>query len=143
MMAAKKPATRKPIKPRTTAKAASLLDKHGGAFKLFANYGFAGLAFGYLLMVTIPEAQKAHTASIEKLSSENREDRKTAFDHGEKAVERIATSIDGLRGTFSTVQGTTQNNQRELIRQQSRTNELLETALPDMAKSGSVTRPAE
>jgi|GEM_PF-2712931 len=111
--------------PRTR-KPATIFDKYGGALKLFANYGAAGLFAGWLLIFTIPESQKSHNSALEKITSENREDRKAAFEHGEKAVERIAISIDGLRGTFGTVQGVTQSNQKEMIRLQSRTVELLE-----------------
>lgn len=85
---------------------------------------------GYLLIFTVPEIQKSFTATIEKRDEQSREDRKAAFEHGEKAVERIATSIDGLRGTFSTVQSKTQDNQSKLISEQKRTNEILEGRMP-------------
>lgn len=128
-MAAKKPARARST-VRTVATKTSVIDRHAGILKQFANYGFAGLAFGYLLTITIPEAQKSFTTTIEKQAEQNREDRKSAYMHGEKAVERIATSIESLRGTFGTVQSVTQDNQKELIRQQSRTNELLEIVVP-------------
>lgn len=124
-----KPTTKKRANPRTKSVVSNVFDKVG-LFKAFTNYGLGGCVVGYLLVFTVPEIQKSFTGSLERISAENREDRKAAFEHGEKAVERIATSIDGLRGTFSTVQGTTQTNQRMLIEESKRTNEILESIAP-------------
>lgn len=126
---AAKPTTRVQRSPPRAAKRSSVLDKHGGALKMFANYGFAGLAFGYLLIVTIPDGQKAFQAALDKQAEQSREDRKDALAHGERAVERIATSIDGVKGAFGTVQSVTQGNQRALLDEQKKTNQLLETRM--------------
>lgn len=119
---------KKTTRTRTTKPAvkASLIDKHAGILKQFANYGFAGLAFGYLLTVTIPEAQKSFTATIEKQVEQNREDRKDAFSHGEKAVEKISSSIDGLKDVFQTNQRAGHANQRDSIAVQEKIAELIE-----------------
>ena len=120
-------AAKKPTRVRTASKARKLgfMDRHVVGLK-FANYGAAGLFGGYLLMFTLPDAQKSFTTSIEKQAEQNREDRKAALDHGERAVERVAKSIDGLRESFGSVQGVTHGNQSKLLHEQQRTNELLE-----------------
>lgn len=128
-MAAIKKTNRRTPTPRTNPK--TLLDRHGSTLKLFANYGFAGLAFGYLLIFTIPDAQETFTAALEKQADQNREDRKTAFNHAEHAVEKLSSSIDGLSSKWSTVQSVTQDNQRELIAAQHRTNQILTQQLDD------------
>lgn len=124
-MAAKKTTTRKRSPTRAT-KSPTMLDKYGAAMKLFANYGAAGIFGGWLLVYTIPEAQKTFMTTLEKQADQQREDRKDAFSHAEHAVEKISNSIDGLKTSWSTVQGVTQGNQRALIEEQRRTNELLE-----------------
>jgi hypothetical protein len=125
-MAAKPKATRRRSTPRAV-KPAGVLDKHSSALKLFANYGFAGLAFGYLLIVTVPEGQKAFQAALEKQAEQSREDRKAALAHGERAVERIATSIDGVKGACGSVQAVTQGKQSQIIDRIEKTNQILES----------------
>ena len=124
-----KTATRRRSAPRKTSVVAGVLVKMS-LFKAFTNYGLGGVVVGYLLVFTVPEVQSTFQKSLDKQSEQSREDRKSALDHGERAVERIASSIDGLRGTFSTVQGKTQDNQSKLISEQRRTNELLEGRMP-------------
>lgn len=128
MPAAKKTVPRKRPAPTKKSATASVLDKMS-LFKTFTNYGLGGCVVGYMLIFTVPEIQKSFTATIEKRDEQSREDRKAAFEHGEKAVERIASSIDGLKASWSTVQGVTQGNQRALIEEQKKTNELLETKI--------------
>ena len=124
-MAAKKQ-TRRRVTPRLASKP-TVFDRHSGALKLFANYGFAGLAFGYLLIWTIPEGQKAFQSALEKQAEQSREDRKAALAHGERAVERIATSIDGVKGAFGSVQEKTQGNQSRIIDRIEETNLILKS----------------
>ena len=118
---------RKPTRRSTTAAksaVAGMLDKMG-LFKTFTNYGLGGCVVGYMLIFTVPDVQKVFQVALEKQASQSREDRKAAFEHGEKAVERIASSIDGLRGTFSTVQGVTQGKQEKIIDGIEETNRIL------------------
>ena len=136
--------TRRPAAPRTR-NSSSVLDKYGSALKLFANYGFAGLAFGYLLIITIPDAQKTFTTSLEKQADQNREDRKTAFTHAEHAVEKLSGSIDGLKDVFQVNQRAGHTNQRESIAVQEKIVDLLEkqnaTKSGDDPPSASIASP--
>lgn len=129
MAAKRKPTRTTRRKPAAKSVVAGVLDRMG-LFKTFTNYGLGGCVVGYMLIFTVPDVQKVFQTALEKQSEQSREDRKSAFEHGEKAVERIATSIDGLRGTFSTVQGKTQDNQLKIVTEQRRTNEILEGRMP-------------
>ena len=124
-MATATPKRRRPA----TRKTATVFDKYGSAIKLFSNYGFAGLAFGYLLIYTIPQGQQSFQAALEKQADQSREDRKDAIGHGERAVERIAGSIDGLKDSWTKIQGVTQGNQKTLIEETKKTNEILESKM--------------
>ena len=106
--------------------------RQAAILKLFANYGLAGIIAGYLLIYTIPEAQQSFTTAIAKQADQSREDRKAAMEHGERAVERLSQSIDGLSQTFGENQSKVRGNQGESITIQKRMVELLEQqAKPD------------
>jgi hypothetical protein len=113
-----------------TARAVSVFDKYGSLLKMFANYGAAGLFGGYILIVTLPNAQTAFTTALEKQAEQNREDRKNGWDHGEKAVEKLTTSMDRLGDKFGTVQATTQSKQDKIISGIEQTNQLLSRQMP-------------
>lgn len=87
-MAVKKPAPRR--RPTERSVVAGAIDKLS-LFKTFTNYGLGGCVVGYLLIFTVPDVQKVFQTALEKQSEQSREDRKSAFEHGEKAVERIAS----------------------------------------------------
>ena len=115
MTASKKPVRRRTQPKSRSSAATGVLDKYGSKLKLFANYGAAGLFGGYLLIVTIPDLQK-----------QAREDRERGREHGDRAVDKIAGSVDGLRDVFQSNQKAGHQNQRESIAIQEKMAELLE-----------------
>lgn len=90
--------------------------------KPFLQFGVNGIVAGvmvYAVTVMIPTMMEKHAANL-------KEAREDGFAHGEKAVERIAKSIDGLRETFDGNQVKVRGNQSESITVQKRMVELLE-----------------
>ena len=99
-----------------------------------AQFGLSGVVAAtmmYAVLYEMPRQQQLHLEMSEKA-------RAAGYDHGEKAVDKISASIDALGTRWSTVQGVTQNNQRELIVTQQRTNELLERTMGDDTPSASI-----
>lgn len=124
-MATTRKTTRTRRRPAVTAPRMTAQDRFTGltgVWKAVAQFGLSGVVAAtmmYAVLVAMPAQQQLHLEQTEK-------SRAAGYEHGEKAVEKIAGSIDALRSSWSNVQGVTQGNQKELIRQQERTNELLE-----------------
>jgi hypothetical protein len=135
-MTARKTTTRK--RPAAQpAKKLSAIDKFSGLqglWKSVAQFGLNGVVAAtmmYAVLVMVPEMQKAHLASIEKERELSRKDGMSRLSHAETAVEKIASSIDGLRDTFGQNQMAVRGNQSTSIELNRKMVELLEKHLPN------------
>lgn len=94
----------------------------GNFLKPYLQFGVNGLIAGvmvYSVTVMIPSMMEKHSLAL-------KDAREQGFAHGEKAVDKIASSIDGLRETFDGNQTKVRGNQGESIQIQKRMVELLE-----------------
>ena len=123
-MAVKRSATkRKPSAARAVPLTA--LDKFTGLTGMYKQATQVGIN-SIVAMVMVYSTTVMIPDIVEKHSKNMKEAREEGFSHGEKAVERIARSIDGLKDTFEGQQSKVRNNQGESIAIQKRMVEILE-----------------
>ena len=86
-----------------------------GLWRQWANFGIVGVIAGlmsYVVMFTIPDLQRSHLQTIERVSTEarselqaeraaGRSDAEKSREHGNKSADKLAESLDGLREVMS------------------------------------------
>ena len=123
-MAVKRSATKR--KPSATkAVPLTALDKFTGLTGMYKQATQVGIN-SIVAMVMVYSTTVMIPNMMEKHSTNMKEAREEGFSHGEKAVERLAKSIDRLGETFEGQQSKVRNNQGESIAIQKRMVEILE-----------------
>lgn len=134
---AAKPVTAKPARRRPQVSKQDQFTGLTGLWKQWSQFGVVGVVCGlmcYCVMVLVPQLQKEHLASI-------KEDRKSAYEHGDKAVEKLTTALDKLNDTFANKQATGHINQSAMIEKQGELISLQRETLQCLQSNG-MTRAA-
>ena len=107
------------------SKLAENVVKYSSQMKWFANAGIGAVVAGYLLIYTIPSAQKSFTDALERQQEMNREDRREARTHGTEAARELGTAIREQTEALEAKQNKGHENQERMIEAVTRVNETL------------------